>query len=214
MEHKKTRMLISILLVVICVLISLQGCGFLSRWRTPTEEEGISIGFQYENSQGSLVTAIKSDKKVFEIDDVTLDFYYGGIASDSLSDSVALYFISGRNNLFTDLIVDDYKNIDGCYFIKEMTIEEYESGPFDIEQRWGPKQKNEKNTVYFHFVDTLTVPKEVFSESQGEFYFIAAYLRTNKENNLAEVHNPRGANRQILYYTKMEDGYVELNTRR
>lgn len=212
MGHKKTRMLVSVLLVVVCALISLQGCGFLSRWHTPTEEKGISIGFQYENRKGSLITAIKSDKKVFDIDDVTLDFYYGGIASDSLHTSVALYFISGRNNLFTDLIVDDYKNIDGCYFIKEMTIYEYESGPFDIEQRWGPKKKNEKDNLYFHFVDTLTVPEEVFSESQGEFYFIATYLRTNKENNLAEVYNPGRANSQILYYTKTEDGSIELDT--
>lgn len=216
MKHKKARMLISILLVIICALISLQGCCFLSRWRTPTEEEGISFGFQYENRQGSLITAIKSDKKIFDIDDVTLDFYYGGRADFyARCNSVALYFISGRDNWYTEGLFEDYKNIDGCFFIKEMTINEYESGPFDIEQRWGPKQEKEEYNLYFHFVDTWTIPKEMFEEQTGMVGFFIAHIFLNEEDNgkyKLVVSGP--ASGRGLYYSKTEDGYVELSTRR
>ena len=210
MEHKTPKLIIALLLVVICSLISLQGCSFFAKVDTPTEEKGISIGFQYENSQGSLITAVKSDKKVFDIDDVTLDFYYGGIASHTYYNSVALYFISGRNNYFTEVAVADYKDIEGCIFIKEMTIGEFESEPFDIEIRWSPKNKDKKYELYFHYVDTLTVPKEVFSEQTGEFYFILALTRTNKENNLIEVYNSGRASCQMITYIKNDDGTVEL----
>jgi len=208
MVHKKTRLIISLLLVVICSLISLQGCSFLRKLQTPTDEQGISIGFQYENSQGSLITAIKSDKKVFDIDDVTLDFYYGGFTRDySHCESVALYFLS-KNKFDTE--VDDYKNIDGCYFIKEISREEYDSGPFDIEQRWGPKQKEEKNNIYFHYIDTMTIPKEMFLGQTGMVAFFIAHIALNEEGN--SKYRLIASSGQDLYYIIKEDGTVELRT--
>lgn len=214
MVHKKTRLLVSILLVVICALICLQGCDFLRKLQTPIEEKGISIGFQYENRKGSLVTAIKSDKKVFDIDDVTLDFYYGGLTNGyPQCNSVALYFSSDGASYIRD--VDDYKNIDNCYFIKEMTIDEYELGPFDIEQRWGPKKENEKYNLYFHFVETLTIPKEMFSEQTGEVSFFVAHIVLNTDGNSKyELIVSGAASEQRLYYSKNDDGTVELRTRR
>lgn len=216
MENKKARRIVSILLVVMCALISLQGCGFLSRWHTPTEEKGISIGFQYENRKGPLITAIKSDKKVFDIDDVTLDFYYGGLTREFLGcNSVGFYFASGKTNLVFNTHVDDYKNIDSCYFIKEMTIDDYVSGPFDIEQRWGPKKKDEKDNVYFHFVDTWTIPKEMFTEEFGIFAFFIAHIVLIEDGNTKyKLDFGSRACGQRLYYTKTEDGYIELSTRR
>lgn len=213
MEHKKTKFIISLLLVVTCSLISLQGCSFLRKLQTPIEEKGISIGFQYENRKGSLITAIKSDKKVFDIDDVTLDFYYGGHTRGySQCNLVALYFISGDK---FDSDVDDYKSVDGYYFIKEMTIDEFESGPFDIEQRWSPKQKDEKNNIYFHYIDTLTIPQDMFLEPTGIVSFCIAHIALNEEGNSKyKLILSGGASGQRLYYSKNDDGTVELRTNR
>lgn len=42
----------------------------------------LEIGFRYDRRPGSLIAAVKSQKTEFDIDDVTLDFYYGGEATD------------------------------------------------------------------------------------------------------------------------------------
>lgn len=213
MVHKKTKLIIALLLVVMCSLISLQGCSFLRKLHTPSEEKGINVGFQYENRKGSLITAIKSDKKIFDIDDVTLDFYYGGHTSGySQCNSVALYFSS--NGLF-DFYVDDYKNVEGCYFIKEMTRDEFESEPFDIEIRWSPKHKDKKYEAYFHYVNTWTIPQELFSEQTGRVTFFIAHIALNEEDDSKyKLIISGAASAQSLYYSKNDDGTVELRTRR
>lgn len=209
---KKLIKIIIILLVllVVCPLTLLWWCSSLSRRQTPVEEKGISIGFQYENSKGALITAIKSDKKEFDIDDVTLDFYYGGIAKDDGCNLVALYFVSEGYNWYKDFAsVADYKDIDGCYFIKEMTVDEYDSSPYDIEIRWNPRQKKKEYEIYFHYVDTLTVPKEMFSKQTGTVSFLVAHIDLNEDGTYG-LSLAGGACSQTLNYIKTEAGTVEL----
>ncbi|MCL2706895.1 MAG: hypothetical protein FWE97_01825 [Dehalococcoidia bacterium] len=97
--------------------------------------------------------SVKSSKTKFNIDDVILDFYYGSYRSNSFyicpesSDEVeivgwALYFCDGpyyENTLYyhfdpnyKDFLYDDYRNIDGHYFVKEISIEEFESYNYSV----------------------------------------------------------------------------------
>ena len=141
---KRTLSKISILLVL---LILFSAC---------TEPDGINTGSASGGMVPPIAIRMRSDKTEFDIDDVTLDFSFG---EDKVSSyvrvggasaekcpivSVAVYFYNAK---YIESIYDstgyknskrvykDYRKIEGWYFVKDITPEEYEQN-YDVEYRW------------------------------------------------------------------------------
>jgi len=131
---------------------------------------------------------IKSGGTKFDVDNVTLDFYYGGsgvdgsynpfFSTDSSSYFVcfALYFLDGQRCLEIDwfgtieAILDSniaYYDIDGHHLIKTLTRDEFNSEEYYVLTR------NRGNHTFNH-QETMTVPREVFERESGSFVFQVA----------------------------------------
>ncbi|MDR3318952.1 MAG: hypothetical protein LBS99_05885 [Clostridiales bacterium] len=138
----------------------LTGCG---------NGNGLKVGFGSGNNRAAIMVAVKSEKTEFDIDDVTLDFYYGGSDIGKYGGEAyerigfAVYFFNGKylktiKNL--EPVIEDYRAIPGFYFVKEISPEEYASGDYDVEIKGF-------SDVKFNHNETLTVPKETLELSKG-----------------------------------------------
>lgn len=148
--------------------------------------KGLSYGFEYTIRLNDILFAVKSEKTEFKLDDITLDFYFGGsdIGAMVINDFERVcYTVSFCNSKylkevesFTSFHVD-YKNINGFYFLRDISEEEYASGDYDVEINYMGKK--------FNHSERLTVPSEVIELSTGNFC-------------LAVME---------VYYSKKDDGY-------
>lgn len=103
---------------------------------------GLKIGFSRSGRLPSVFCAVKSDKTQFSLDDITLDFYFGGANLSKYEDldyeptCVAVYF---RNSRYIDgesiqsMNIEDYKAIKDFHFVKEISFEQYNSGEYNVE---------------------------------------------------------------------------------
>lgn len=190
---KKT---LSLVLAIITLLFCFVGCDNL----TPIagEEKGLEDGFKPSNSDESpsLYCAYKSNKTEFSIDDVTLDFYYGGyyyngveFELENIRDipSFELYF------------QDDHG---GQFFIKrvdENFVSEKYSCDLVYDDNWKIKE------VKFNYSETITIPQEIFSEESGLIYF--SIFGTNQK----ELEPQHKVIAGIGFYYKVVDGKVTLS---
>ena len=109
------------------------------------EKSHFEMGFDFkipvDNGQSSFLVGVKSDKRVFDNNDVTMDFYFGykqnhkcppdecadetnGKNYKFICDATYLYVIDDYvNNKIVKF--NDYKNIDGFHLIKEYSKEEF-----------------------------------------------------------------------------------------
>ena len=147
-------------------------------------------------------SAYKSDKSEFDIDDVTLEFFYGGYYSYRLNGEIVqkefldypwfeIYFVNeDKSSIFVkrveeDIISDKY----ACDFIyREDEINEF--GNYMI-------------YVEFNYSEILTIPKEIFTKESGKIYF-AIY----SEDLKAFEPEFRCITSQILYYKVMGDAVI------
>ena len=119
------------------IAITLSLC-FLSACGNPS---ALEIGFDRGGRLPSLMSAVKSDHTDFEINDVTLDFYFGGLADEyppdheHISVGVALYFCNEEaySALELDTPYSDYQTLDGLYFIKIISTEEFNSDKYEVD---------------------------------------------------------------------------------
>lgn len=189
MKHSKRAMkkkIISIFLItVICSLAfySMQGCLFiLSALNDDSDyvETDINEGFQYENSLGRIIVAAKSETNVFDISDVTIDFYYviteGGLYDDDVA--LCTYLCDSKRNI--PLYVEEYKtDFEGTSFLDEKTREELINGPFDVKIEW-KALLGEPN--YFRFKKTLTIPEEMLREKEKLYYAVVFFSLIDKDD--------------------------------
>jgi hypothetical protein len=155
-----------ICLCVIVILFTMSACG---------ENQSLKIGFAYDNQPPDIMCAVKNDKNVFDMDDITLDFYYGPsheIAKygDENYERIAfaVYFCNAKyrrgfeniNTTFTD-----FYNIKGHYFKKQISVEDFNSNNYAV----SVKLFSGKN---FNYHEEFTVPKEVIELSKGYFCIV------------------------------------------
>ncbi|MDR3318951.1 MAG: hypothetical protein LBS99_05880 [Clostridiales bacterium] len=180
----------------------LTGCG---------NGNGLKVGFEYGFSPNPIACAVKSEKTEFDIDDVTLDFYYGSPESawgigDGNYELVcfAVYFCNSKylsTIEYLTTVIDDYRIIYGYFFVKEISPEEYASGDYDVENKMFSDKK-------FNHYETLTVPKEALELSKG--YFGLTIMETyysQKDDGYCVTHKGFGAVR----YEKITDRTVRLS---
>ena len=190
---KKT---LSLVLALITLLLCFVGCD--NPPPIAREENGLEDGFKPSNSAEapSLYCAYRSDKTEFPIDDVTLDFYYGGYYYQGVE-----YELENTHDIpsFELYFQDDYG---GKFFIKrveENFVSEKYSCNVVYDDNWNITE------VKFNHSETITIPREIFAEESGLIYF--SVFGTNQKEVEPQVKVITG----IGFYYKVVDGKVTLS---
>ena len=117
--------------------------------------------------------AVRGKKSTFDVNSVTFDFYYGyfynregdgppGSKAGSELICYAIYFSNNNADLkkgsLTHSLVD-YRNIEGFWFVKELSPEEFGTGDYAV------KVSLLKKTFKHH--ETLKPPEDVFAIPEG-----------------------------------------------
>lgn len=141
----------------------------------------INEGFQYENSLGRIIVAAKSPTNVFDISDVTIDFYYGLMEGFLYDDDVALCtYLSSDGIGNKPMYVEDYRrDFEGTMFLDEKTRDELINGPFDVKIEW-KAILGEPN--YFRFKKTLTIPEELLRENDVLYYQVVMFSLIDEDD--------------------------------
>ena len=125
---------------------------------------GLESGFEASNGEeiNFFQAAYKSDKIIFDIEDVTLTFYYGGFYYSGAEDvRESIYNIPSFDMYFTD----DYDNK-----ILMKTVEEnLVSDKYNYELIYGNFWR--RSEFIFNHSEFITIPKEMFKEDRGVIYF-------------------------------------------
>ena len=213
---KKVLSIISILLVI---LILFSSCA---------SPYAINIG--HDALHGLLpkvAIGIRSDKSEFDKDDVTLDFSFGDVNDDIIDYiqiggisaekcpivCVGVYFYNAKYMDATfeyvedsyasqNILFEDYKEIEGWHFVKEITPEDYEENYKVQSNYWG-------HTKYDH-TETLTIPKETFELTTGYVCFGVHLIAYIPSENSYIVTVDYGDRRGVKY-EKLENGKVKIS---
>lgn len=208
MKTKVTAIILVVILTVSAFLF--QGCLFscLAGNSTSTEEETrLLVGFSVDKFRNSLISAVYADTKVFDIDDVTLKFCYGGEApeKDLVEWHMAMYVSQEGYEKDMPTWVEDYKDVPGFYMLAEKTPYEFNHGPFDMTLHYTGDR-------YFHFKEEWTVPREYFSNPRGYFIFWIILIASNYAEDgsilYCLVPQPDTARRRVYY--RVEGNKVKL----
>ena len=203
------RIISSICMVLLC--FSMASC---------SNSKGINIGFngKWIGTLPDVHFGIKSDKTEFDINNVTLDFSYGdgsvgevgGYIGNYVEGAeetedcpivcVAVYFYNSKyGNTLGEARFEDYKNIEGLYFVKEISLDDYNEN-YDVEN-------NIFGSKYEH-TETLTIPQETFELTTG-FVCIGVYaIAYIPSQNLYRIAD--GADKGLKYEI-LDDGKVKIS---
>ena len=203
------RIVSAICMVLLC--FSMASC---------SNPEGLNMGFKgkWIGTLPDVHFGIKSDKTEFDINNVTLDFSYGDGSvgevggyignyvegADEIEDCpivcVAVYFYNSRyGDTLGEARFEDYKNIEGLYFVKEISLDDYNEN-YDVEN-------NIFGSKYEH-TETLTIPQETFELTTG-FVCIGVYaIAYIPSQNLYRIAD--GADKGLKYEI-LDDGKVKIS---
>ena len=203
------RIISAICMVLLC--FSMASC---------SNPEGLNMGFKgkWIGTLPDVHFGIQSDKTEFDISNVTLDFSYGDgrigevggyignyvEGADEIEDCpivcVAVYFYNSRyGDTLGEARFEDYKNIEGLYFVKEISLDDYNEN-YDVEN-------NIFGSKYEH-TETLTIPQETFELTTG-FVCIGVYaIAYIPSQNLYRIAD--GADKGLKYEI-LDDGKVKIS---
>lgn len=203
------RIISAICMVLLC--FSIASC---------SNPEGLNMGFKgkWIGTLPDVHFGIQSDKTEFDISNVTLDFSYGDgrigevggyignyvEGADEIEDCpivcVAVYFYNSRyGDTLGEARFEDYKNIEGLYFVKEISLDDYNEN-YDVEN-------NFFGSKYEH-TETLTIPQETFELTTG-FVCIGVYaIAYIPSQNLYRIAD--GADKGLKYEI-LDDGKVKIS---
>ena len=150
LQYRKPAIAARVMLIILLLTsaLSLGACG----------NKGLEAGFVWRNhpdSTSDYFCAYKSDKREFDINDVTLTFYYGGHYGIEYP-SFELYFENENNDIYLIKKVDDHNPED--YLI-------------DTDY----KKLFAKDKRVFNHSEIITIPKELFINDNGYILFVLAY---------------------------------------
>ncbi len=173
-KGKLARGLFATLTVLLALCMLFTGCG-----KQPVAEQKFEIGFGITHTITPIMIGVKSDTVTFNKDNVTFDLYYGlydkantkdyhnrVISYQSSEGSERIVFgiyISDSEyswSITNDMEIEDYKNIDNHYLVREITEEELLSGEY------GYTASNKSGMTYDHY-EKITIPSEFLKENKG-----------------------------------------------
>jgi hypothetical protein len=207
-------LLSALVLMVVVFATILTGCCWL--FKKP-EETGLQIGFEPTLYNG-IVTGVKSENTDFDLDDITLDFYYGlwrhEISKPSDEEKyeafIAVYFIKGGYQSSLTSTFDEYKNIEGFYFVKDIPLEEFNSSTYKINAPKTPSR--------FGYSEQITIPREfIESLEYNYFYFTVQTVIFDQQENKYQFDssiNHYNANAVCINCKVIEDNKLQLSERK
>ena len=128
-----------------------------------TPSVGVEDGF-YSHGDDALpyYCAYRSDKTVFDIDAVTLDFYYGGRYYSNLEH----YLETVASIPSFDIYLSDRKHVKILVkHVEENFVSEKYRCELISDENWNFIEKK------FNYSESITIPKEIFTEESGVIYF-------------------------------------------
>ena len=191
----KKKYILAIIAVLLCIVFSLTGC-------EKTYQAG-EFSYRPFFNFGPCI-GIKSDTDKFAKDNVTFDFYCGlyNITEklrnqyDVPNEEEIVFVIyackAGADNL-RNIEVVDYKNINGYYYIKEISEKEA------LSERYGYTVNRDDGIVY-NSIESITIPKNVFFSQNDRFSIcLVAYYCTNNQENNTYKKVRQGASIELKY---------------
>ncbi|NCA92313.1 hypothetical protein EOM82_03560 [bacterium] len=188
--RKKTIAIVA--LVLICMVFTLLGC----EKGKENVDNGLKVGFEVSSGDDpspSDFCAYSSEVSEFDINDVTLEFFYGGIFSENIEveriqgrhiGKVKLFFHNPALGKFDILNHLSYENL---YFIKE-SEEDYTSEA----HRW-------KGNLYEEGEgEIITIPKELFVGESGVIGFLV-FGKDEKHRDYPDIEYERVSGKSIYY---------------
>lgn len=207
-----------ILILLVLLITSLMDC------HNQFNPNGTEIGFGYDYQQRPLMAAVKSNQKEFNINDSTLDFYYGWNDGtfeirdgkmdfgydwdDGILVGVGLYFIDYdgyKMHEFSNFEFKNYAERPHANFIKIIPIEEFGTEKYQVNNtRRGGKKLNH--------VESITIPKEylkTFSEygKRGRIVFTLNFIIYYPER---EIYLSGWGGELILRYEYLSSEIIKI----
>ncbi len=179
--------------------------------------------FGYSMEQVNI--GVRSDKNVYDINDVTMDWYYSFFDLEKNIDSetgennainifsplgfdynrlfFAAYLCNTKylDNIKTLDVCFDYKNIEGVKFLKEISMEEA------LSKEYGSTTKMFSGRTYNHS-EKLVIPAEVFENDPTTIYIVFV--------TVAELSEEPCQYKKVytfwldLYYSIIDDQHIEI----
>lgn len=192
---------LKVIAILLLSVIILPACG----------GKGLEIGFGGRGEfLDNIMGAVKSDKTDFDVDNVTLDFYYGGILEEYGEDDerqifgVALYW--GNRIIASEIDFDtpyeDYRTLEDLYFVKFISAEQWLSGGYGVEATVSKKS--------FEHNETLTVPAEMFLQDEKNLVLSFIQIYTVTEQPYYYIVNG-GYNYLKIKYEFLDEQTVRLS---
>ena len=166
---------------------------------SPVTAEKLEWGFVYEEGDEipSDSCAYRSESNVFDIDDVTLTFYFGGVFSPEIEQEHEF----GRNIPEFDVYFGD-ANLAPMYTIRHST-DNFVSEEYRV--TWVFDESYNVTEMIYNHSEEITIPQSIFSEEQGVIRFCVGGTNINE----VEQEYKTIACAYISY--KIVDGKVKLS---
>lgn len=188
------KRILAVALALACGLLCWSGC--------IGKKAALERGFgYYGHIVSDFLCAVKSDKTEFAIDDVTLDFYFSidSITWENINyedyqvKCVALYFCDSKYMTYPMPMTDmfqDYKAIEGHYFIKEISYEEFDAEEYSMTTTFFGGTK-------FNHKETFTIPQDIFAYNEGKIFFRIMNIQYSQKKDT--YCNNNGNEVELLY---------------
>lgn len=159
--------------------------------KPPIDNTGIEYGFQYSNGAPlpSEFCAYKSDTNEFDIDNVSLTFFYGAVFSSDINHEHEY----GRNIPEFDIYFGD-ANGEPIYEIEHRN-ENFISEKYRCEII---RDKNNSVKISFNYSEKINIPKSLFSEKQGVIRFCIRGINVNEFNPIPQIITGKYINYDII----------------
>ena len=204
-DKKPTKRMCSVLAVLLAFCLLFTGCvngDVIEISEEDASDKGVESGFfiSYGLYETPFCAAYKSEKSEFDINDVTLDFFWGG--------KVTQYMIDEYRYSYFDLyFVSDSEEGEGWeeFFVKRIeenfVSEKYRCEFTRVEGKEGVE------SIKYHYSEKITIPKEIFTGKCDFIWFKIKSINEiapnqSKETSIANI---------IIYYKLTDDGKVILS---
>ena len=178
---------VSVLLTLLTLLSTLTGCLYFGY-----SSGNSSIGFEFAQT---LNAKVKSNKRVFSKDDVTLDLFIGVFdknetyyfTEDLPETYVLTIYVSNFKeipfNFREEVYISDFSDVDNAIFIREISYEEAFS------EEYGYTVTMRK--IEYNHSEKITIPKQLFSPECDNVYIHLIELCCYKDTNSVEENTKK-----------------------
>ena len=211
MINKLSTIIIKCSLLIFAVMFCFTGC---------SEPNTNQIGYGNDYKLPIWYSA-NSGKTKFKLNEVTLDFYYGRINGSQFGGGefwsyddkenyeficFALYLYNSKSEELKEptQIYNDYKNINGVKFIKELIYDEFNSEEYVV-----TKKTFVSPNKYSHN-ESITIPAEIFEKEEGTFVFNIIEIYYSEKDNGYCTNSPYETNGILVDYEYVDDDTIRL----